>query len=72
MFPKRLYTIFLHINYQKKNMKHCHIVWIITLSKVTRNSLNTKFEMFFKNLLNDISAIPEENVVRIKRNYDQP
>ena len=37
------------------------------MSKVTRNSLNTKFEMFFKNLLKDISAIPEENVVRIKR-----
>ena len=35
-------------------------------SKVTRNSLNTEFEMFFQNLLNDISAIPEENLARIK------
>ena len=35
-------------------------------SKVTRNSLNTEFEMFFQNLLNNISAIPEENVARIK------
>ena len=36
------------------------------LSKVTRNSFNTEFEMFFQNLLNDISAIPEENLARIK------
>ena len=35
-------------------------------SKVTRNLLNTEFEMFFQNLLNDISAIPGENQVRIK------
>ena len=34
--------------------------------KVTRNSLNTEFEMFFQNLLNDISVIPEENLARIK------
>ena len=31
------------------------------LSNVTRNSLNTEFEMFFQNLLHDISAIPEES-----------
>ena len=35
-------------------------------SKVTRNLLNTEFEMFFQNLLNNISAIPEENIARIK------
>ena len=28
-------------------------------SKVTINSLNTEFEMFFQNLLNDISATAE-------------
>ena len=36
------------------------------LSKVTRNSRNLEYEMFFQNLLNDISAIPEENLARIK------
>ena len=35
-------------------------------SKVTRNLLNTEFEMFFQNLLSNISAIPEENLARIK------
>ena len=35
-------------------------------SKVSRNSLNTEFEIFFQNLLNDILAIPEENLIRIK------
>ena len=35
-------------------------------SKVSRNSLNTEFEMFFQNLFNDISAIPEENLARVK------
>ena len=35
-------------------------------SKVTGNSLNTELEFFFQNLLNNISAIPEENLARIK------
>ena len=35
-------------------------------SKVTRNSLNKDFEMFFQNLLNNISPIPEGNLARIK------
>ena len=35
-------------------------------TKVTRNPLNTEFEMFFQNLRNNISAIPEENLARIK------
>ena len=35
-------------------------------SKVTRNSFNTEFEMLFQNLLNDKSAVPEENLARIK------
>ena len=38
-------------------------------SKVTRNSLNTEFEMFFQNLLNNISAIPEEDLARIKMKF---
>ena len=35
-------------------------------SKVTKNSLDTEFEMFFQKLLNDVSAILEENLARIK------
>ena len=54
------------LNYQKKSMKHYHIVWIIIPTKVTRNPLNTEFEMFFQNLHNNISVIPEENLARIK------
>ena len=35
-------------------------------SKVRRNSFNTEFEMLFQNLLNDKSAVREENLARIK------
>ena len=35
-------------------------------TKVTRNPPNTEFEMFFQNQRNKISAIPEENLARIK------
>ena len=41
-------------------------------SKVTRNMLNTEFEMFFQNLLNNIWAIPEENLARIETKLRSP
>ena len=61
MFQKRLYIICLCINYQNCSLNY-HIP-----PKVTRNSLNTESEMFFQNLLDDISIIiSEENLARIK------
>ena len=48
-------------------MKHSDIISIITfLQKLQKNSLDTEFEMFFQKLLNDVSAILEENLARIK------
>ena len=36
------------------------------LSKVTRNSENTEFEIFYQSLSLEISTIPEESIARIK------
>ena len=37
-------------------------------SNVTRNSVNTEFEIFYQNILDDISKLPEQKIDKIKTN----
>ena len=39
---------------------------VIAEKYADRNTINTEFELFFQNFLNDISNIPEETLTNIK------
>ena len=67
---------FQYLKKEKKNQKNYKLQEIRRGQKklkkvISRNSLNTEFEMFFQNLLNDISTIPEENIPENNQN-NQP
>ena len=71
MLSKR-YMIFHHINYQKKSMKHYHIVWIVTFLQKLQDiglvqNLKCSFKICLRTYQQSLGRIQQES----KRNWNQ-